>query len=97
MAGPPATHRVYMSFIHRDGWRCRFHDSELSRIPIASIFVFKDKDRIYQIAQRGHGLSESGARATLDKAVRDGRGGIWLRLTDSQYQSLKRSNSGVAA
>lgn len=94
---PPAIHRVYMTFVYRDGWRCRFHDEELSQAAISRIFVFRDKERIYEIAKRGHGLTEPDAGDTLDKAIAAGRGGIWLRLTHTQYLSLKQPKSGFAA
>lgn len=77
-----------MSFVRiAERWHCRFHRDDLGKSPISRRFVFRTSEIIYECARRGNGLNaESGQ--TLDEAIALGRGGIWLRLTESQYSVL---------
>jgi hypothetical protein len=82
-------HRVYMSFVYLNGWRCRFHDDDLAKTPISSLHIFRTQQKLYEAARRGHGLKDLASARSLDEAIATGRGGIWLDLTDEQYSSVK--------
>jgi hypothetical protein len=89
-------HRVYMSFVrHANGWYCGFHQDDLPKTPISKRFIFRSKEKIYETAQRGHGLPGAESRSSLDQAVAIGRGGIWLLLTKKQYLALMECSRGV--
>jgi hypothetical protein len=85
-------HRVYMSFMHRDGWRCRFLEWDMMT-PLPGQLKYRDSEKIREIARRGHGLLGEASRLELDHAIKIGRGGIWLHLTGEQYQALKSSKN----
>jgi hypothetical protein len=89
-------HRVYMSFVFGKIWRCRFHEGNLAKAPISRVFVFRDKEKIYEAARRG-GLSSSDAHYALNEAISAGCGGIWLQLNDAQYSSLRLPKNRAAA
>jgi len=41
-----------------------------------------------ELAKRGNGLIDKWDREGFELALEIGRGGIWLRLSDKQYQAL---------
>lgn len=87
----PTAHRVFMSFIHRNGsWHCRFLESDL-KTPLPMQLTYRDAGKICETALRGHGLPDEASRLALGRVIEVGRGGIWLNLTDKQYQTLKSS------
>jgi hypothetical protein len=89
-------HRVYMSLVRGENvWHCRFHQDDLLRTPISKRFIFRGKEKIYETAQRGQGLTSAESRSSLDQAVAIGRGGIWLLLTKKQYLALMQCSRGV--
>jgi hypothetical protein len=89
----PARRRVYMSIVRQlGGWHCRFHQDDLAKTPISRRFVFRDADKIYEAARRGHGFTGMESCQALDEAVARGRGGIWLKLAEHQYRALRRKS-----
>jgi len=48
-----------------------------------------DKEKIYEAGRRGHGLMTQQSVTALGQAITLGRGGIWLDLTEDQYQKLR--------
>ena len=46
------THRVYMSFLLRDGWHCQFLEADL-KTSLPKKLSFKDEAKIIELAQRG--------------------------------------------
>lgn len=87
-----------MSFTYRDYWHCRFLKWDL-KTPFSRQFAFRDSGKIRETAKLGHGLLDESSRLALDQAIKIGRGGIWLNLTDKQYKTLKsnfnRGASGI--
>jgi len=88
----PPTHSVYMSFIHRDNWHCRFLEWDLIT-PFPRQLEFRDSAKIYETAERGHGLLDDASRLALDHAIKIGRGQISLNLNGEQYRTLKNSKN----
>jgi len=88
----PPTRRIFMSFIHQEGWHCKFLDWDLMT-PLPRELRFRDPRKICETARRGHGLRDEKARLSLDQAIKSGSGGVWLHLTQAQYQALKSSNN----
>jgi hypothetical protein len=80
----PTTHRVFMSFIHHDGWHCRFFEWDMMT-SLPRQLTYREAGKICETARRGHGLADESSRGALDKAIKSGRGGIWLHLTDPQF------------
>lgn len=81
-------HRVYMSFFLRDGWFCQFLEADL-KTPLPKKLSFKDEEKIIELAQRGGAFSNLESRQAIDHAIAIDRGGVWLELTEEQYQKLK--------
>jgi len=50
--------------------------------------IFRNTADIYETARRARGLISSWAREDLNLAIELGGGGIWLMLTDEQFQAL---------
>lgn len=91
------THRVCMSFVYSNGWRCRFHVGDVCKVPISRAFLFQRKERLYEIVRRCRGFESQEAFDTLDKAVAVGRGQIWLDLNEAEFSRLKLSKRGGVA
>jgi hypothetical protein len=80
-------HRVYMSFMLRDGWHCQFLEQDL-KTPLPKRLRFSNKEKLREIAERGGCNMNLEARQSLDHGIEIGRGGIWLELSEEQYQKL---------
>jgi len=83
------THRIYMKFMLRDGWECQFLEEDL-KTDIRKRVIFRDPQKIREAAERGHSLTDADSRLSLDNDIKIGWGGIWLQLTEDQYQALRR-------
>jgi hypothetical protein len=83
-------HRVYMSFMDRQGWYCQFLRSDL-KTPLPRKLHFKSAEKIIELVQRGGGFKDQENRLMLDQGIEKGRGGVFLRLTAEQYAKLKDS------
>jgi hypothetical protein len=81
-------HRVYMTFFDRFGWHCQFLEADL-KTPLPRKLCFASPDKIRELVERGEGLKDQEARLTLDAGIAQGRGGVFLELTDDQYRRLK--------
>jgi hypothetical protein len=74
-----AAHRVYMSFMHRDGWRVSFLEADCqTSLPLVLRFATEDKIRTMH-DRCGSGILED--RQGLEMGFPMGRGGAWLSLT----------------
>ena len=78
-----------MSFMLRNEWCCQFLEKDL-KTPLPRKVVLKDADEILQMAMRGGARMDTEKRQAFDYAIEMGRGGVWLDLTDEQYQRLRR-------
>lgn len=82
------TRRVFMSFVFRSRWHCRFHADNLGKTPISRQFIFCEVQKIYDLARRGRGFTEKESRDAFDQAIKVGCGGVWLQLSEEQYSAL---------
>lgn len=82
-------HRIYMYFFQRSGWYCQFLEEDL-KTPLPKTTTLDDPARLFEIAERGGYLMNLEGRQAIDHAIENGRGGVWLRLTDEQYQKLRK-------
>lgn len=77
-----------MSFMHREGWYCQFLEEDL-KTPLPRKITIQNPLKLIEMGERGgYGLNLEGRQA-LDHAIENGRGGIWLELTEEQYRKLK--------
>jgi hypothetical protein len=52
--------------------------------------VFHDEDKLYELAKRGGALTNLEAKQSIEKAISQGKGGVFLKLTPEQYDKLKK-------
>lgn len=81
-------HRVYMSYIHRDGWLCQFLEEDLKTLLPKRVSV-KSEEQLREMAKRGGANMNLESLQAMDHGISIGRGGVWLELTEEQYQKLK--------
>ena len=80
--------RVYMQFVSGDqGWRVTFLDKDL-RTALPRTILIQDEQKIIDMAKRGGADWTSADRETIDFAIRQGKGAVWLNLSQAQYQTL---------
>ena len=86
-AGDMPVHRVYMRFELVLGvWRVTLKAPG----PPLREFRFADDSKIEEMARRGNGLGTLAALQGLEAGLRQGLGGIELRLTNGQLAALRR-------
>lgn len=83
------THRVYVSFFLRNGWHIGFLEADL-RTSIGRGRTFQSEDKLLALAERGAEDNSLAGKQAFDEAIRKGRGGLWLLLTDEQHRALKQ-------
>jgi hypothetical protein len=81
--------RVYMYFMKRQGWYCQFLEADL-KTALPRKLNLDGPETLIEMATRGGGLPNRAADQMLNYAIEMGRGGVWLSLTEEQYQKLKR-------
>ena len=81
-------HRVYMCFFERRGWYCQFLEEDC-QTSLPRKLNFKHPDKIVELAMRGGAVLNLEGRQAIEHAIRNGRSGIWLELTEEQYRKLK--------
>jgi hypothetical protein len=76
-----------MSFFLSQEWNCQFLEADL-KTSLPRKIELSDKRKIMEIAERG------GCKINLEgrQAIREGRGGVWLELSQEQYEKLKAPN-----
>lgn len=52
--------------------------------------VFRSADKVFETARRGNSLANDIDRMCLEQEIESGKGGVWLKLTKEQYESLCR-------
>ena len=82
--------RVYASFQCRHGWHVRFLESDL-QTSLRKKLTFASEKKIIELAERGGADLNLEARAALEHGISIGRGGVWLDLTQEQYDRLRIS------
>lgn len=91
--GAATKHRVYMQFVLTRGWFCQFLEADL-KTPLARKVTVRDHKKLFEMAERGGVRLSPAGRYSIQKAIDEGRGGIWLELSEEQYAKLKCPNSG---
>jgi hypothetical protein len=83
------THRVYMSFQDRHGWRCQFLEADL-QTPLPRRLRFASSDKVVELIERAGGFTNQETRLMVHQGIEMGRGGLFLQLTEGQYAALKK-------
>ena len=86
--GERKRHRVYMSFMFRNGWLCQFLEEDL-KTPLPRKVTLRSQEKVREMARRGGAAMSLDVLQALDHGIEIGRGGIWLELSDEQYQKLR--------
>ena len=88
MGNVPKT-RVYMHFmLVHGGWYCQFLREDC-KTSLPRKLTFADPEKVREMAKRGGAAWTSADRQTMEYAIREGRGGVWLNLTDDQLEKLR--------
>lgn len=77
-----------MYYMRREEWTCQFLEEDLIT-PLPHELHFKGGEKIRAIVDKVGNFANLQDRQALDYGLRIGRGGVWLRLSDKQYQRLK--------
>jgi hypothetical protein len=80
-------HRIYMSFIHRQGWLCQFLEKDL-KTGLPKKLALTSQEKVLEVAQRGGALIDLAAEQAIRHPFEIGLGGVWPNLTDEQYRKL---------
>jgi hypothetical protein len=81
-------HRVYMSFVQREGWHRQFLEADL-KAPLPKKLAFLTQDMVIQLARRGGAVPNLQTEQAIRHGIEIGRGGVWLNLSEEQYRKLK--------
>jgi hypothetical protein len=60
------------------------------KTPLPKKLTFEHPQKIIELAERGGYSMHLEERQSLGHKIENGRGGIWLLLTEEQYAKLKR-------
>jgi hypothetical protein len=77
-----------MQFMLRGFWRCQFLEPDL-KTSLSRKLNFGDPEKIIELVRRGGGYKDSAAKQAIEEAIKHGRGGVYLDLTEEQYRKLK--------
>jgi hypothetical protein len=89
MSPQDQTHRVYLSFQDRHGWQCQFLEGAL-QTPLPKRLHFASSDKVVELIERAGGFTDQETRLMVNQGIGMGRGGIFLKLTEEQYDRLVR-------
>ena len=78
---------VYMYFVQRDGWYCRFLEGDL-KTSLPRKLMFATADKVRDLAEQGRAFSKAGDDQLFDYAISTGRGGVFMFLDKEQYEEL---------
>jgi hypothetical protein len=82
-------HRIYMSFFLRGGfWICRFLEQDL-KTSIGRGRTFGSTDKVRELVDRTRTPLDLAGHQALEHALNQGRGGLYLNLTEAQYRKLR--------
>jgi hypothetical protein len=77
-----------MYYMLRDLWMCQFLEEDL-KTPLPRRFYFRDAGKIRAIVKKVGNFADLQDRQALDYGLETGRGGVWLQLTQEQYNRLR--------
>jgi hypothetical protein len=78
-----------MQFTLTRSWSCQFLEADLKTVLPRKVTV-RDRKKLFEMAERGGFHLSPAGRYSIQKAIDEGRGGIWLELSGEQYAKLKR-------
>ena len=78
-----------MSFSLGQGWYCEFLEKD-RKTPLPKKLTFASADKVRELAEPGGAITTSDSRQMLEDGIIKGRGGVYLNLTQTQYERLKR-------
>jgi hypothetical protein len=86
---PSRRYSIYMTFEHREGvWYCKFRDIDhLTVLP--RVLELTTPERVVVAAERGGGVPDEESRHALERALGRGVGGVFLRLSQDQYELFR--------
>jgi hypothetical protein len=82
------SHRVYMAFSLGQGWYCQFFEID-RKTSLPKKLTFASADRVRELAELGGATANLESSRMLEDAIIHGRGGVYLNLTQTQYERLK--------
>jgi hypothetical protein len=85
----PVLHRIYMSFVFREGWYCQFLEADLKTI-LPKKLTFAVAEKVRELAQHGGAFKHLASKHAVDQGIDNRQGGVWLNLTAAQYARFKR-------
>jgi hypothetical protein len=88
MFDPNARHRLYMSFMERQGWQCQFLEADL-QTPLPRRLHFASSAKVVELVECAGGFIDQEARLMLEQGLSMG-GGVFLSLTEEQYAKLRK-------
>lgn len=71
----------------RAGWYCQFLEADL-KTPIPRKLVLPDSAKLLELAERGGYALNLENRQAIEHAIANGRGSVWLELSEEQYRKL---------
>jgi hypothetical protein len=77
-----------MYFQYRNGWQCQFLEKDL-KTSLPRRLHFTSSEKVIELVERGGGITDQESRLMLNQAIATGRGGVFLNLTEVQYDKLK--------
>lgn len=80
--------RIYMSFHLQKQWIVGFKEPDL-KATAGRMRRFETSDKILALAERGGALKCLADRQALEAAIQKGSGGLWLLLTEDQYNRIR--------
>lgn len=87
--GKPATHRVLMNYMLRDGWQISFLEADC-KTSLPHRLVFRDPGKILEMQIRWGEEKSSARTGDIERDIRMGRpGGVWLILSTEDYEKLR--------
>ncbi len=83
----PPLRPIYVAFEQKKGWEVIVYD-RASQQRIRTL-QFQDEGKLLEMVRRGGGLANLEAKQSIERAISDGKGGVFLRLTPEQFAKLK--------
>ena len=77
-----------MSFFLSRGWYCQFLERD-GKTPLPKKLTFASADKVRELAELGGAIADRESSQMLEDAIIHGRGGVYLNLTQTQYERLK--------
>jgi hypothetical protein len=78
-----------MSFLLSRGWYCQFLEMDLTT-SLPKKLNFASANKVRELADLGGATAKLESRQMLEHGIIKGHGGVYLNLTQTQYERLKR-------